>query len=96
MHYVGDMKIAEDVVMDCFLKLSEKFGRGEAIFTPKQYLYKMVRNESLDKASHVGEIVQLSETSKTSDNIDDMAERSEREARLWKAIDCLPPVRREV
>lgn len=34
--------------------------------------------------------------SKTSEDIEDLAERSGREARLWKAIDSLPPVRREV
>ena len=35
LHFVGDMDTAEDVVMDCFLKLSEKFGQGVDILTPK-------------------------------------------------------------
>lgn len=106
LHYVRDMDTAEDIVMDCFLKLSVKIGQGdgltpspspkETVANPKQYLYQMVRNESIDKASHVSETVQLSETTKASDDIDDVAERSEREAKLWKAIDSLPPVRREV
>lgn len=106
LHYVGDMDTAEDIVMDCFLKLSVRIGQGEGltpdpypketVANPKQYLYQMVRNESLDKASHVSETIQLSETTKASDDIDDVAERSEREVRLWKAIDSLPPIRREV
>lgn len=96
LHYVGDMDTAEDVVMDCFLKLSEKIGEGENILTPKQYLYQMVRNESLDKLQDVGKTVEITEMSKTSEDIEDLAERSGREARLWKAIDSLPPVRREV
>ena len=96
LHFVGDMDTAEDVVMDCFLKLSERIGHGEDILTPKHYLYQMVRNGSLDKARHVGQTVQLTETSRTSEDLDDVSERSVREARLWTAIDSLPPVRREV
>lgn len=96
LHYVGDIDTAEDVVMDCFLKLSEKIGEGENILTPKQYLYQMVRNESLDKLQDVGKTVEITEASKTSEDIEDVTERSGREARLWKAIDSLPPVRREV
>ena len=96
LHFVGDMDTAEDVVMDCFLKLSERIGHGDEILTPKHYLYQMVRNGSLDKARHVGQTVQLTETSRTSEDLDDVSERSVREARLWTAIDSLPPVRREV
>ena len=96
LHFVGDMDTAEDVVMDCFLKLSERIGHGDEILTPKHYLYQMVRNGSLDKARHVGQTVQLTEASRTSEDFDDVSERSVREARLRKAIDNLPPVRREV
>lgn len=96
LHFVGDMDTAEDVVMDCFLKLSERIEHGDEILTPKHYLYQMVRNGSLDKARHVGQTVQLTETSRTSEDLDDVSERSVREARLWTAIDSLPPVRREV
>ena len=96
LHFVGDMDTAEDVVMDCLLKLSERIGHGDEILTPKHYLYQMVRNGSLDKARHVGQTVQLTETIRTSEDLDDVSERSVREARLWTAIDSLPPVRREV
>ncbi len=96
LHFVGDMDTAEDVVMDCFLKLSERIGHGDEILTPKHYLYQMVRNGSLDKAKYLGQTVQLTETSRTSEDLDDVSERSVREARLWTAIDSLPPVRREV
>ena len=96
LHFVGGMDTAEDVVMDCFLKLSERIRHGDEILTPKHYLYQMVRNGSLDKARHVGQTVQLTETIRTSEDLDDVSERSVREARLWTAIDSLPPVRREV
>ena len=46
MHYVGDIYTAEDVVMDSFLKLSEKIKDGEEIIAKKHYLYQIVRNES--------------------------------------------------
>ena len=96
LHFVGDMGTAEDVVMDCFLKLSERIEHGDEILTPKHYLYQMVRNGSLDKAKYLGQTVQLTEASRTSEDFDDVSERSVREARLWTAIDSLPPVRREV
>lgn len=92
LHYVGDMDTAEDVVMDCFLKLSERIVQGdgltsgpsskEMVANPKQYLYQMVRNESLDKSQNVGKTVEITEMSKTSEDIEDLAERSGREARL--------------
>lgn len=34
LHYVGDMDTAEDVVMDSFLKLSEKIRNGGKILVP--------------------------------------------------------------
>lgn len=96
LHYVGDMEMAEDVVMDCFVKLSEKIDQGGDILTPKHYLYQMVKNRSLDKAMHIGNTVQLTETIRISEDLDIIEERSEREARLWKVIDSLPPVQRKV
>lgn len=79
-----------------FLSYQERIGHGEDILTPKHYLYQMVKNGSLDKAKYLGQTVQLTEASRTSEDFDDVSERSVREARLWKAIDNLPPVRREV
>lgn len=52
MHYVGDIYTAEDVVMDSFLKLSEKIKDGEEIIAKKHYLYQIVRNESIDVAHY--------------------------------------------
>lgn len=52
MHYVGDIYTAEDVVMDSFLKISEKIKDGEEIIAKKHYLYQIVRNESIDVAHY--------------------------------------------
>lgn len=55
LHYVGDVAAAEDVVMDCFVRLVERTAlpisggaTGEAELCTKSYLYQMVRNASID------------------------------------------------
>lgn len=96
LHFVGDMNIAEDVVMDSFLKLSEKIRNGGKILVPKQYLYQMVRNESINVTKQKNISVQIDESSETADDYDDISALSDREARVWKAIDQLPPVQRKV
>lgn len=57
LHYVGDVAVAEDVVMDCFVRLYERASfhsaggaedRSEPVLCTKSYLYQMVRNASVD------------------------------------------------
>lgn len=57
LHYVDDLAVAEDVVMDCFVRLYERAsfhsaGGADAPSAPvlctKSYLYQMVRNASID------------------------------------------------
>ena len=57
LHYVGDVAVAEDVVMDCFVRLYERASfhsaggaddRYEPVLCTKSYLYQMVRNASID------------------------------------------------
>ena len=96
MHYVGDIYTAEDVVMDSFLKLSEKIKDGEEIIAKKHYLYQIVRNESIDVAHYKSIKTEIDDSAIHSEDIDDWSELSEREAKLWKAIDSLPQIRREV
>lgn len=58
LHYVGDVAVAEDVVMDCFVRLYERATspaavgiggeRPEPVLCTKSYLYQMVRNASID------------------------------------------------
>lgn len=96
MHYVGDIYTAEDVVMDSFLKLSEKIKGGEEIIAKKHYLYQIVRNESIDVAHYKSIKTEIDDSAIHSEDIDDWSELSELEAKLWKAIDSLPQIRREV
>lgn len=120
LHYVGDVAAAEDVVMDCFVRLVELYGAppsseadGGGRRSPffggdrgRSYLYKMVRNASVDylrqkgtATSTVGAIpldAVIDVTDTTAEEEQLLQERSEREARLWAAIDRLPKACRNV
>lgn len=109
LHYVDDLAVAEDIVMDCFVRLYERSsqpsGQSPIAFT-KSYLYQMVRNASIDhlrrKAAEAGDEAAL--PLESADNVPDnsaeeeqaLTERSQREARLWKAIDALPQACRNI
>lgn len=97
LHYVGDADAAEDVVMDCFLRLAERPAAGETLDSPRSYLYRMVRNASLDwlrRRAASGLPADL--PALCADDADALAARSEREARLWTEIDRLPSACRRV
>lgn len=95
-HYVNDIDVAEDIVMDCFVKYYER-SKDSVILNPLKYLYQMTRFASIDYLRAKGN---------TTINIDNLEicdsdfystkEQSDREARLWKAIDSLSPVCRNV
>lgn len=97
IHIVSDTEVAEDVVMDCFMKLYEKIKQGEKILSAKNYIYLMVRNASIDYCKHNKQstLVEDVEYDVIDDN-EEMIERSEREARLWKEIGNLPESCRNV
>lgn len=104
LHYVGDIGMAEDIVMDCFLKLSEFLENSRHIISLKQYIYQMVRNKSLDFVRESHNTVQMSTKideideclAESGQDWEEVVSRSEREAKLWKAIDQLPTMRRKV
>lgn len=106
LHYVDDLAVAEDVVMDSFVHLYERTEVDEKILCTKSYLYQMVRNASIDhlrrKAMEgtpetalpleaVGDVADT-----TAEDEQTLVERSEREARLWTAIDRLPKACRNI
>lgn len=98
LHYVGDVDIAEDIVQECFMKLWERLEQGSAVDNRRAYLYMTVRNRSLDHLRRKGLPTESLKPNDTYGIIDDgdAQERSEAEARLWTAIDSLPPKCREV
>lgn len=108
-HYVDDVATAEDIVMDCFVRLYERAAADDAVTSvthTKSYLYQMVRNASVDHlrrqsagapaegALPLESIGDVADTSAEEEQA--LQERSEREARLWAAIDRLPKACRNV
>lgn len=108
LHYVGDVAVAEDVVMDCFVRLYERSAvEASSVLYTKSYLYQMVRNASIDHLRRKAAEAAVVETGQSPDAVGDVAdtsvedeellvERSQREARLWKAIDALPQACRNI
>lgn len=97
LRYVDRTDDAEDIVQQAFADAWDKNRSGEAIDNAKAYLYQAVRNRSLSWATRpVHE-----ETTERLPDVEDLSEeeaiaRSERDARLWEAIDRLPPERKKI
>lgn len=98
LHYLGEVDAAEDVVQECFMRLWEKLEEGTAVDNRRAYLYMTVRNRCLDHLRKKGiptESLRPGDTYGIIDD-DDAQERSQTEARMWTALDSLPPKCREV
>lgn len=102
LHYLNDSSRVEDVVQECFFSLfrTECAGEGASrnISSPKSYLYMMVRNRCLDilrKEARHSDSERISEVHEDIPE-DELQEVSSMEARMWTAIDSLPPKCREV
>ena len=93
LHYMGDTDESEDIVQESFTSLWQS---PSSISDPKSYLYRTVRNRSIDRLRSKGkvDIVPLDDVSAISD--EEAMLRSEREALLWTAVDSLPAKRREL
>lgn len=107
LHYVDDLAVAEDVVMDSFVRLYERSAtEASPVLCTKSYLYQMVRNASIDylrrKAAEgapdaalpLDAVPDVADTTHEEQQL--LQERSDREARLWKAIDALPQACRNI
>lgn len=96
-HIVGDLDQGEDIVMNCFLKLAERLSAGHTVEWGGGYLFRMVRNASLDHAALHQPVLRTDELPDHPDEeVEALRERSERESRLWGEIDLLPPACRQV
>lgn len=89
---------AEDVVQQAFTDVWDKNIHDITIANLKSYLFQAVRNRSLTLIAH------SADTELTTEFIADLEDLSleeqaycaERDARLWNAIDNLPPERKKV
>lgn len=88
---------AEDIVQQAFADVWDKNINNILIDNLKSYMYQAVRNRSL---SLVTQPVDLQTTDQLPD-LEDSSEderiyNAERDARLWNAIDGLPPERKKI
>ena len=97
LRYTGQVDEAEDIVQQAFADIWDKNNNGNLIGNLKAYLYQAVRNRSLTFATQP---VNTQATEWLPD-VEDTSEEeqiacSERDARLWDAIDRLPPERKKI
>ena len=98
--FVRDADAVEDLVQAAFVALWERVqGGGRSPDSPKAYLYRMVHNRCIDAIRQAGKeadgsvpVEMLAEDVPDEETVD----RSFVCARLWTAIDALPPKRREI
>ena len=96
LRYTERTDDAEDVVQQAFADVWDKNRAGDTIENLKAYLYRAVRNRSLSLAAGPVE-----EATEEFPDVEDESEeeriyQSERDARLWDAIDRLPPERKRI
>ena len=88
---------AEDIVQQAFADVWDKNINNVLIENLKSYMYQAVRNRSL---ALVTQPVELQTTDQFPDMEDSSEEEqmynAERDARLWNAIDGLPPERKKI
>lgn len=95
-HYVGSIDVAEDIVMDCFVKFADKLEENNHILSEKSYLYQMVRNECISNLRKTHHVTTTDTIPDITDNDQELIDSSERELRLWRAIDTLPEACRNI
>ena len=97
IHITDNIDAAEDIVMSSFVAMIEKRLDFTQISDIKKYAYKVVHNASVDFVRRQNNIPScIHQIDDRADISSDMQERCEREARLWEAIDNLPPTCRKV
>ena len=93
LHYMGDIDESKDVVQECFAAVVRN---KPEVSNPKVYLYSAVRNRCIDtlRSKKKELTAPMDDLSEISD--EEAQRRAEIEVRLWKAVDALPPKRREL
>ena len=95
--FLNDADEVEDIVQGAFVTFWEKRSAGREPDSPKSYLYRMVHNRCIDALRLSGKDCPVSAESMAEAVPDEeTVDRSFVWARLWTAIDALPPKRREI
>ena len=93
LRMVEDVELAQDIVQDCFIAAWEKISAGAEIVNLRAYMYRAVRNASLNATRSKAEAIDVDTLG---DVAEDVIDTSERDAALWRAVDSLPPRCREM
>ena len=92
-----DTDRAQDVVQTTFMRVWEMLRSGGTITRLENYMYRAVRNSALAYIRSEDCFTSLpEETEKSVEVTVEEIDTAERDARLWKAIDDMPPRRREI
>lgn len=86
--------LAHDTVQGSFMRVWDMIRDGHKIEALDRYMYRTVRNAAIEQLRNEGHYTSMPE------NIDEVTaediDTAERDARLWHAIDSMPPRRREI
>lgn len=86
--------LAHDAVQGSFMRVWDRLREGHEINSLETYMYRTVRNAAISELRSEGNYEPLP------DDLDVVTEEdidtAERDARLWQAIDSMPPRRREI
>lgn len=97
LRYTEQVEEAEDIVQQAFTDVWDKNCTGMVISNLKAYMFRAVRNRSLAYATQPVKVQTTDEVPDLEDTSPDEEMRgAERDARLWQAIDRLPPERKKI
>lgn len=98
LRFIERVEDAEDVVQQAFADVWDKNREDVKIANIRSYLYQAVRNRSLTLAAQSPETRSDTECLAEMEDLseEEQVYQSERDARLWAAIDALPPERRKI
>lgn len=96
LRMTGDIGEAHDLVNQVFCAVWEKIRDGYEPADFKAYMYRSVHNKALGYIEKTGKYVDIEEAYVGEESTEEDVDVSERDARLWQAVDALPPCCREV
>ncbi|WP_106830312.1 RNA polymerase sigma-70 factor [Parabacteroides pacaensis] len=97
LRFTEEIDDAEDIVQQAFVDAWEKNSQGSAIGNLKAYMYQAVHNRCLNYLSsrmHKADTQEIPDLPDTSE--EEQVRQAERDARLWEAINKLPPERKKI
>jgi RNA polymerase sigma-70 factor (ECF subfamily) len=100
LHMVGNYDDAMDITQDAFLKLHRDWRRRDPARSPLAWLYAVVRNLAIDhlrrRARHGECAIEEAPGISPEPGPEASASGGELAARVWEAVNSLPPEQREI